>query len=270
MKSSRNLNLISALAFAKRRPSYTSAMLRQSSCSGGEALAKILPDFVKAARSGKEFPPQKAVPEIFWTSHAILALHWTMRRDSGSMRRDSGSMRRDSGSLPDRDSYRGSLPASYRGSVPEGRGRGRSDSLPEGRAPYRGSLPEGRGRGRSDSSRESRYHRDDSANRGRRQDSGRGESRFHRGPDDWDCPHCGNICFARREACNRCSTPKPPGTPCLNAMRLSVGRQERKRPALREGDWFCPSCTNINYNNRPTCNKCSLPKPISLGQYVVR
>lgn len=30
-------------------------------------------------------------------------------------------------------------------------------------------------------------------------------------PGDWPCPSCGNNCFAFRNACNRCGTPKPEG-----------------------------------------------------------
>lgn len=31
--------------------------------------------------------------------------------------------------------------------------------------------------------------------------------------------------------------------------------------AMREGDWTCPSCNNMNFSSRKICNRCGGPKP---------
>ena len=33
----------------------------------------------------------------------------------------------------------------------------------------------------------------------------------------------------------------------------------------REGDWLCPKCKNINFENRKKCNRCQLDKPEKLN-----
>merc|ERR1719230_1783134 len=34
---------------------------------------------------------------------------------------------------------------------------------------------------------------------------------------------------------------------------------------MREGDWTCPACNNLNYSSRKVCNKCGGPKPPPAG-----
>jgi hypothetical protein len=33
---------------------------------------------------------------------------------------------------------------------------------------------------------------------------------------------------------------------------------------LKGTDWECPSCTNVNWSWRSTCNKCNTSKPMSI------
>ncbi|KAL3147279.1 hypothetical protein ABBQ32_002769 [Trebouxia sp. C0010 RCD-2024] len=86
-------------------------------------------------------------------------------------------------------------------------------------------------------------------------------------PGDWPCPNCNNICFASRDKCNRCDTPKPPGA---GGGGFGGGGRGGGRPqAAPQGpaglfspeDWTCPGCANRNWARRNTCNQCNTPKP---------
>eukprot|EP01062_Namystynia_karyoxenos_P056792 TRINITY_DN4771_c0_g1_i1.p2 TRINITY_DN4771_c0_g1~~TRINITY_DN4771_c0_g1_i1.p2 ORF type:complete len:316 (+),score=84.52 TRINITY_DN4771_c0_g1_i1:91-948(+) len=84
---------------------------------------------------------------------------------------------------------------------------------------------------------------------------------------DWACPACGNINWARRGACNRCSTAKPPpgqgpmpgahfgGMPQRGGGGLQLGEQ-----SFKPGDWSCVGCGNVNWHWRTNCNKCGTQK----------
>lgn len=82
------------------------------------------------------------------------------------------------------------------------------------------------------------------------------------GPQDWTCPECGDLNFARRKYCRACDTPRPGGD------RERGGREsgDRERPAQREyllkdGDWTCADCGDVNFAFRTECRKCNAPKP---------
>eukprot|EP00438_Fugacium_kawagutii_P034404 Skav207739 [mRNA] locus=scaffold362:391276:393297:- [translate_table: standard] len=77
---------------------------------------------------------------------------------------------------------------------------------------------------------------------------------------NWACGTCGNVNFAKRDVCNRCSAPKP--------MEMGAGyaeaamKPQRPRPiAGVDGNWSCPACTNVNFPHRTSCNRCGLAKP---------
>lgn len=36
----------------------------------------------------------------------------------------------------------------------------------------------------------------------------------------------------------------------------------KKPPVIREGDWECQDCKNINFSRRTECNRCKAPKPL--------
>ena len=102
---------------------------------------------------------------------------------------------------------------------------------------------------------------------------------------DWECPKCNNLNFARRDRCNRkdCDFEKKDlddyGT------RMGFGNFDGAGPSgnggggfhsdVEPGQWDCPRCKNMNFNNRERCNgrmdgeTCCLEKP-DFEKYHVR
>jgi hypothetical protein len=74
---------------------------------------------------------------------------------------------------------------------------------------------------------------------------------------DWLCPNCSVNCFASRNECFRCSTPRPHGG---GGGRGYGGRGGlggggfsgpfSGGPPRREGDWFCPTCSANVFGTR--------------------
>lgn len=94
-------------------------------------------------------------------------------------------------------------------------------------------------------------------------------------PGDWTCPNCSVKVFASRDACFRCSTPRPHqgGT---GRGYSSGGRGGgfgnggfsgpfSGGPPRREGDWVCPTCRANVFSTRNECFRCQSPKPSGVG-----
>lgn len=90
---------------------------------------------------------------------------------------------------------------------------------------------------------------------------------------NWACPSCQNVNFPQRDACNRCQTPKPDGefdeleqqfaaeVAQLAAPRGGGARGGGGAPVAGvEGNWACPSCSNVNFAVRTACNRCQTPR----------
>jgi len=100
----------------------------------------------------------------------------------------------------------------------------------------------------------------------------------------WVCIACQNVNFPTRMVCNgkTCGRPRsetdggpptpgmpvnaPPRVHRANGAPMSPGMQPMGGGApggAPEGSWICPSCQNVNFPTRFTCNKrgCALPRP---------
>eukprot|EP00434_Breviolum_minutum_P011700 symbB.v1.2.010321.t1/scaffold671.1/size323421/2 len=83
---------------------------------------------------------------------------------------------------------------------------------------------------------------------------------------NWTCSACGNVNFAKRDRCNRCSAPKPLDVVEEYGMTpplvTSIGFTHRGPPVAGvDGNWACPQCQNINFAHRSSCNRCGFAKP---------
>lgn len=80
---------------------------------------------------------------------------------------------------------------------------------------------------------------------------------------DWTCEDCGNVNFARRNVCNRCSKGRPQN---LSAKKRKLGVEigkaaaEKSRGLFSADDWQCNKCGNVNWARRQSCNVCNAPK----------
>jgi len=72
---------------------------------------------------------------------------------------------------------------------------------------------------------------------------------------NWECPHCQNVNFAVREACNRCQAPKA----APRGIAQSAGKGGGLVAGV-DGNWACAQCHNVNYAVRQVCNRCQAPQ----------
>lgn len=79
---------------------------------------------------------------------------------------------------------------------------------------------------------------------------------------DWTCSDCGNINFAWRNACNRCSKSRAPISNKKKKLGTEIGKAaaEKSRGLFSADDWQCNKCGNVNWARRQQCNVCNAPK----------
>jgi hypothetical protein len=88
---------------------------------------------------------------------------------------------------------------------------------------------------------------------------------------NWECPHCGNVNYARRMQCNRCGEQRQPTdgddtsmlAEALMPFSNLAGRASHKSQPPVEGEngnWKCLDCKNVNYARRTACNRCGKPR----------
>merc|ERR1719424_676975 len=76
--------------------------------------------------------------------------------------------------------------------------------------------------------------------------SGKGDGKDMK-PGDWICPDCGDLVFAKNDACRMCSSGGRPGS--------CGGGKGKGKP----GDWTCTSCGNLNFSKNTECRQCQEP-----------
>merc|ERR1712160_184735 len=87
--------------------------------------------------------------------------------------------------------------------------------------------------------------------------------------DQWQCSACGNVNFADRTNCNRKGCLRPRDLPEEAGMHGVDLPEETAMQGvgnfqvMRDGQWLCPHCQNINFADRLVCNKqeCRAPRP---------
>ena len=53
--------------------------------------------------------------------------------------------------------------------------------------------------------------------------------------------------------------PPPPPRPSSHSSSPPPAKDP---PVIRDGDWECSDCKNINFSRRMECNRCKTPKPL--------
>lgn len=91
---------------------------------------------------------------------------------------------------------------------------------------------------------------------------------------NWACPHCQNVNFAVRDACNRCQAPKPGAFDAPKRAAPPAWAPPQQAPGGKggpvagvDGNWVCIHCQNVNFAVRHACNRCQAPKPVQVAPH---
>jgi len=75
----------------------------------------------------------------------------------------------------------------------------------------------------------------------------------HAKKGDWVCSSCGDLNFASRTSCRKCSNAKGSGSQGGTAAVQA-----------RPGDWSCPACNHLNFARNQCCRNCkSVPSLVA-------
>ena len=88
----------------------------------------------------------------------------------------------------------------------------------------------------------------------------------------WVCCQCRNFNYENRKQCNLCGKPKSNFVfgkknqeicDFFEQNNLEIPKiclEKTKKLVVREGDWSCAECSNINFSFRDTCNRCGVAR----------
>jgi predicted RNA-binding Zn-ribbon protein involved in translation (DUF1610 family) len=79
-------------------------------------------------------------------------------------------------------------------------------------------------------------------------------------PGDWHCPACGDLQFAKNLECRKCGTPNPDPQASQTQMETAIATRAANT-VEKPGDWYCPSCGDMQYARNLQCRKCGTPAP---------
>merc|ERR1719359_1243313 len=81
---------------------------------------------------------------------------------------------------------------------------------------------------------------------------------------DWHCPNCNDLQFAKNDVCRKCQTPNPDPEGSRTAMEAGIAAGHGGQ-LEKPGDWYCPSCNDLQFARNAVCRKCSTPNPDPQG-----
>lgn len=81
-------------------------------------------------------------------------------------------------------------------------------------------------------------------------------------PGDWDCPSCGELCFASRYSCFKCGANKP-GPASGPKSNQDYPPAQGGSGVVKPGDWSCPKCYENCFAWKTSCYKCGYEKASS-------
>jgi RNA recognition motif-containing protein len=89
---------------------------------------------------------------------------------------------------------------------------------------------------------------------------------------DWTCPSCGDLQFARNASCRKCGAAKPSDVSLKNMGLLGPKGEQGKdkgtgkgmlgkaKGLTANGDWMCPDCNDLQFARNEICRMCGRPK----------
>eukprot|EP00746_Dinoflagellata_sp_MGD_P004127 gnl/MRDRNA2_/MRDRNA2_107986_c0_seq1.p1 gnl/MRDRNA2_/MRDRNA2_107986_c0~~gnl/MRDRNA2_/MRDRNA2_107986_c0_seq1.p1 ORF type:complete len:415 (-),score=64.20 gnl/MRDRNA2_/MRDRNA2_107986_c0_seq1:84-1328(-) len=99
-------------------------------------------------------------------------------------------------------------------------------------------------------------------------------------PGDWTCPNCGDLVFARNDACRQCGMSRhmtvsrhggggygggKSGGDYGGGYTVRAGKGVSSKgsngESMKPGDWICPDCGDLVFGKHDACRQCGAPKP---------
>lgn len=85
---------------------------------------------------------------------------------------------------------------------------------------------------------------------------------------DWYCPGCGGVQLAKNTVCKVCGERRPDeevynevDDDAARKKRPQARREPRRAPLLKPGDWYCPSCGDMQFAGNTECRQCGGDRP---------
>jgi len=85
---------------------------------------------------------------------------------------------------------------------------------------------------------------------------------------DWNCYACGDLNFASRTSCRKCSRSKNSSASGGNSSSPNSNSNSNSVPQVipREGDWNCSVCSHLNFARNQCCRSCKTVPSLVAGR----